>query len=132
MQIARSAYKYLAETDGQLLLYTSSSYTRGAPSTACTLDQAAMVNLTPGPPVDEWAGDGVRVNCINPERTATPMRTKAFGQEPAGSLLSSEAVPGPRWTCCCPSSPAMSSTYAAGPDAGAARATGSSRRWPRC
>lgn len=34
----------------------------------------------------------VRVNCVNPERTATPMRTKAFGQEPAGSLLSSEAV----------------------------------------
>jgi len=29
---------------------------------------------------------------VNPERTATPMRTKAFGQEPAGSLLSSEAV----------------------------------------
>ena len=28
-----------------------------------------------------------RVNCINPERTATPMRTKAFGAEPADSLL---------------------------------------------
>jgi 2-C-methyl-D-erythritol 4-phosphate cytidylyltransferase len=34
----------------------------------------------------------VRVNCINPERTGTPMRTKAFGQEPAGSLLESEVV----------------------------------------
>jgi 2-C-methyl-D-erythritol 4-phosphate cytidylyltransferase len=50
-----------------------------------------MVNLTQALS-DEWAGDGIRVNCINPERTATPMRTKAFGQEPAGSLLSSEAV----------------------------------------
>src|SRR5690606_12741401 len=29
VQIARSAYKYLAESKGQLLLYTSSSYTRG-------------------------------------------------------------------------------------------------------
>jgi 2-C-methyl-D-erythritol 4-phosphate cytidylyltransferase len=50
-----------------------------------------MVNLTQALS-DEWAGDGVRVNCINPERTATPMRTKAFGQEPAGTLLSSAAV----------------------------------------
>lgn len=50
-----------------------------------------MVNLTQALS-DEWAGDGIRVNCVNPERTATPMRTKAFGQEPSGSLLSSEAV----------------------------------------
>ena len=40
---------------------------------------------------DEWAGS-VRVNCVNPERTGTPMRTKAFGEEPAGTLLSSEEV----------------------------------------
>ncbi|MGO1974601.1 MAG: hypothetical protein ACTH2Q_16715, partial [Propionibacteriaceae bacterium] len=33
-----------------------------------------------------------RVNCINPERTSTPMRTKAFGAEPEDSLLRSEAV----------------------------------------
>ncbi|CAM5662325.1 Short-chain dehydrogenase OS=Streptomyces microflavus OX=1919 GN=Smic_23780 PE=3 SV=1 [Streptomyces microflavus] len=50
-----------------------------------------MVNLTQAL-ADEWAGEGIRVNCVNPERTATPMRTKAFGQEPEGSLLSSEAV----------------------------------------
>ena len=41
---------------------------------------------------DEWAPDGVRVNCMNPERTATPLRTKAFGVEPEGSLLTSEQV----------------------------------------
>ncbi|MFE0454788.1 SDR family NAD(P)-dependent oxidoreductase [Streptomyces sp. NPDC058914] len=92
VQIARSAYKYLAETKGQLLLYTSSSYTRGrAEYSLYSSTKAAMVNLTQALS-DEWAGDGIRVNCINPERTATPMRTKAFGQEPAGSLLSSEAV----------------------------------------
>ena len=34
----------------------------------------------------------MRVNCVNPERTATPMRTRAFGQEPEGTLLTSEAV----------------------------------------
>ena len=32
------------------------------------------------------------MNCVNPERTGTPMRTKAFGEEPAGTLLSSEDV----------------------------------------
>ena len=41
---------------------------------------------------EEWAGDHVRVNCINPERTGTPMRTKAFGVEPPDSLLESMEV----------------------------------------
>ncbi|WP_425086116.1 SDR family NAD(P)-dependent oxidoreductase [Streptomyces hainanensis] len=92
VRIARAAHKYLAETRGQLLLYTSSSYTRGrAEYSLYSSTKAAMVNLTQAL-ADEWAGDGIRVNCVNPERTATPMRTKAFGQEPAGSLLSSEAV----------------------------------------
>ena len=50
-----------------------------------------MVNLTQAL-ADEWSGDGVRVNCINPERTGTPMRTKAFGQEPLESLLDSVEV----------------------------------------
>ncbi|WP_031514512.1 bifunctional cytidylyltransferase/SDR family oxidoreductase [Streptomyces sp. NRRL F-5123] len=90
--IARAAHKYLAETGGQLLLYTSSSYTRGrAEYSLYSSTKAAMVNLTQALS-DEWAADGIRVNCVNPERTATPMRTKAFGQEPEGSLLSSEAV----------------------------------------
>ncbi|MEU5162923.1 bifunctional cytidylyltransferase/SDR family oxidoreductase [Streptomyces sp. NPDC020875] len=92
VQIARAAYKYLAETQGQLLLYTSSSYTRGrAEYSLYSSTKAAMVNLTQAL-ADEWAADGIRVNCVNPERTATPMRTRAFGTEPAGSLLSSEAV----------------------------------------
>ncbi|MEU7408531.1 bifunctional cytidylyltransferase/SDR family oxidoreductase [Streptomyces sp. NPDC042638] len=94
VQIARASYKYLAETGGQLLLYTSSSYTRGrAEYSLYSSTKAAMVNLTQALS-DEWAADGIRVNCINPERTATPMRTKAFGAEPAGTLLSSEAVAG--------------------------------------
>ncbi|MGQ4514089.1 SDR family NAD(P)-dependent oxidoreductase [Streptomyces sp. DW26H14] len=92
VQIARASYKYLVESKGQLLLYTSSSYTRGrAEYSLYSSTKAAMVNLTQAL-ADEWAGEGIRVNCVNPERTATPMRTKAFGEEPAGSLLSSEAV----------------------------------------
>ena len=66
------SYKYLAETKGQLLLYTSSSYTRGrAEYSLYSSTKAAMVNLTQALS-DEWAGDGIRVNCVNPERTATP------------------------------------------------------------
>jgi 2-C-methyl-D-erythritol 4-phosphate cytidylyltransferase len=49
------------------------------------------VNLTQAL-ADEWASSGVRVNCVNPERTGTPMRTKAFGEEPPETLLSSEQV----------------------------------------
>jgi 2-C-methyl-D-erythritol 4-phosphate cytidylyltransferase len=53
--------------------------------------KAATVNLTQAL-ADEWADQGVRVNAINPERTGTPMRTKAFGQEPSHTLLESKAV----------------------------------------
>ena len=50
-----------------------------------------MVNLTQAL-AEEWAPHGVRVNCVNPERTRTPMRERAFGEEPAQSLLLSEDV----------------------------------------
>ncbi len=90
--IAQVFFPHLAATKGALLLFTSSSYTRGRSGYSLySSAKAATVNLTQAL-ADEWAGDGVRVNCINPERTATPMRTKAFGQEPLGSLLDSETV----------------------------------------
>ena len=50
-----------------------------------------MVNLTQAL-ADEWAEHGVRVNCVNPERTNTPMRSKAFGVEELGTLLPSAEV----------------------------------------
>ena len=39
---------------------------------------------------EELSTDKIRINVINPERTATPMRLKAFGKEPEESLLSAE------------------------------------------
>jgi 2-C-methyl-D-erythritol 4-phosphate cytidylyltransferase len=90
--IAQVFFPHLRETQGSLMLFTSSSYTRGRSGYSLySSAKAATVNLTQAL-ADEWAADRVRVNCVNPERTATPMRTKAFGQEPAGSLLESEIV----------------------------------------
>jgi ribitol-5-phosphate 2-dehydrogenase (NADP+) / D-ribitol-5-phosphate cytidylyltransferase len=92
IHIAQVFHPHLKESGGSLLLYTSSSYTRGRSGYSLySSAKAAVVNLTQAL-ADEWADDGVRVNCINPERTATPMRTRAFGEEPAGTLLDPTAV----------------------------------------
>jgi ribitol-5-phosphate 2-dehydrogenase (NADP+) / D-ribitol-5-phosphate cytidylyltransferase len=90
--IAQEFQPHLARTKGSMLLFTSSSYTRGrAGYSLYSSAKAATVNLTQAL-ADEWSASGVRINCVNPERTATPMRTKAFGQEPEDSLLESMAV----------------------------------------
>lgn len=90
--IAQEFFPYLARAKGSLLFFTSSSYTRGRRGYALySSAKAATVNLTQAL-ADEWADQGVRVNAINPERTGTPMRTKAFGQEPSHTLLESKAV----------------------------------------
>jgi ribitol-5-phosphate 2-dehydrogenase (NADP+) / D-ribitol-5-phosphate cytidylyltransferase len=89
--IAQEFYPHLAASGGSLLLFTSSSYTRGRKGYSLySSAKAAVVNLTQAL-ADEWAGQ-VRVNCVNPERTGTPMRTKAFGDEPPGTLLDSREV----------------------------------------
>ena len=50
----------------------SSSYTRGRSGYSLySSAKAAVVNLTQAL-ADEWSGEGVKVNCVNPERTATP------------------------------------------------------------
>ncbi len=90
--IAQEFFAPLMASKGSLLLFTSSSYTRGRSGYSLySSAKAAVVNLTQAL-ADEWAVDEVRVNCVNPERTGTPMRTKAFGTEPAGTLLSSVEV----------------------------------------
>jgi len=85
--VAREAHPYLARTAGQVVLFTSSSYTRGrAGYSAYSATKAGIVNLTQAL-AEEWEPSQVRINCINPQRTNTPMRTQAFGEEPLDSLL---------------------------------------------
>lgn len=90
--IAREAFPYLEAAGGQMVLFTSSSYTRGrAGYGVYSATKAGVVNLTQALS-EEWAERGVRINCINPQRTATPMRTAAFGSEDPNSLLNPEDV----------------------------------------
>lgn len=92
VNVARESFKYLEKSNGHLLLYTSSSYTRGRQSYALySSTKAAVVNFTQAIS-EEWRSFGIKVNCINPERTKTPMRIKNFGIEPEGSLLDSSEV----------------------------------------
>ena len=90
--VAKESLRYLRETRGCLLLFTSSSYTRGRMLYSLySSSKAAVVNLTQALD-EEWQADGVRINCICPERTRTPMRTRNFGHEPEGTLCEPERV----------------------------------------
>ncbi len=93
INIAKVSIQYLSETSGQLLNFTSSSYTRGrANYSLYSSSKAAIVNFTQALSEEFSIKDDIRVNCINPQRTLTPMRTSNFGIEDPKTLLSSEAV----------------------------------------
>ncbi|EAI4070948.1 2-C-methyl-D-erythritol 4-phosphate cytidylyltransferase [Campylobacter jejuni] len=87
INIAKASIKYLSKTKGSILFFTSSSYTKGRKFysiySSC---KAAIVNLTQALS-EEFKINGIRVNVINPERTATEMRYKAFGKEDINTLL---------------------------------------------
>lgn len=90
--VAKEAYLYLRESHGSLLLFTSSSYTRGRSLYSLySSSKAAIVNFTQAL-AEEWQEHGIRINCINPERTKTPMRIRSFGMEPESTLLDPQIV----------------------------------------
>lgn len=92
VNVCKEAYPFLKESKGSLLLYTSSSYTRGRMMYSIySSTKAAIVNLVQALS-EEWYSMNVRINCINPERTKTPMRQKNFGIEPEDTLLKPEVV----------------------------------------
>ena len=90
--VAREAFEALQPGGGSIALFASSSYTRGrAHSAVYSATKAAVVNLMQGL-AEEYLPFKVRINAVNPERTATPMRTENFGNEPEESLLNAEVV----------------------------------------
>jgi ribitol-5-phosphate 2-dehydrogenase (NADP+) / D-ribitol-5-phosphate cytidylyltransferase len=92
INVALASHDYLRKSWGSLLNFTSSSHTRGrAYYSLYSSTKSAVVNFTQAL-AEEWASDGIRVNCINPERTATPMRVANFGIEPEETLLSAHEV----------------------------------------
>jgi 2-C-methyl-D-erythritol 4-phosphate cytidylyltransferase len=92
INVAKASIIYLKETSGCMLMFTSSSYTRGrALYSTYSSTKAGIVNLVQALS-EELIPDGIRINTINPERTATPMRFKAFGKEPKESLLEASTV----------------------------------------
>lgn len=92
IHVALASYEHLKASQGQLLNFTSSSYTYGrAFYSLYSSAKAGIVNLTQAL-AEEWHPHFVRVNCINPERTDTPMRRSAFGIEPPETLLAAKDV----------------------------------------
>lgn len=90
--VAREGFEVMRKSGGSIAMFTSSSYTRGrAHSAVYSATKAAVVNLMQGL-AEEYLPFNVRINAINPERTATPMRAQNFGVEMKESLLDAETV----------------------------------------
>lgn len=90
--VTKEAIPYMEKNGGKIILFTSSSYTRGrADYSLYSSSKAAIVNFVQA--VSEEVYDkGICINVMNPERTDTPMRRENFGEEPEDTLLSSECV----------------------------------------
>ncbi len=92
VNIAKLSIPYLKKTKGNLILFASSSYTRGRKNYSIySSAKAAIVNLTQAL-AEEEEEYGIKINVINPERTKTPMRRENFGKEPDETLLTPEHV----------------------------------------
>jgi 2-C-methyl-D-erythritol 4-phosphate cytidylyltransferase len=92
INVVRNAIPYLKQTKGSMVLFTSSSYTRGrAMYSTYSSSKAAVVNFVQAM-AEELYDDGIRINIMNPERTDTPMRRNNFGIEAAETLLKSKKV----------------------------------------
>ena len=92
IHVALESFPYLKKSQGNLLFFTSSSYTRGrAYYSLYSSSKAAVVNFVQAIS-QEWDDFKIKVNCINPQRTHTPMRTRNFGNENPATLLSADTV----------------------------------------
>jgi 2-C-methyl-D-erythritol 4-phosphate cytidylyltransferase len=92
VNIAKAGIPYLKVTCGSFTFFASSSYTRGREGyLPYSASKAGLVNFGQGL-ADEVSHYGIKVLVINPERTDTPLRRKAFGVEDKSLLLSAKFV----------------------------------------
>ena len=92
VNITKESYTYLKKTKGSVVLFSSSSYTRGREEYSLySATKAAVVNFAQAIAC-EWQEEKIKINVINPARTKTPMREKHFGKEPEESLLDVKTV----------------------------------------
>lgn len=92
INVVKASIESLKRTRGSILLFTSSSYTRGRQLYSIySSTKAAIVNLVQAL-AEELLTDSVRINAICPERTATPMRFENFGYEPPETLLDPDFI----------------------------------------
>jgi len=92
INVVKASYQYLKRSKGSIVLFASSSYTRGRALYATyTSTKAAIVNMVQGF-AEEFQSDAIRINAMNPERVAGPMRRENFGIEPEETLLCPETV----------------------------------------
>ena len=93
INVAKLSLPFLEKTSGQLLNFASSSYTRGRSGYSLySSSKAAVVNLTQALAEEFMIRNKVKINCINPQRTLTPMRVSNFGKEDPDTLLKSMDV----------------------------------------
>lgn len=93
VHIANASHAHLKKTKGMLVFFSSSSYLKGRANIAIySATKSAVSNLTQAL-AEEWAGDSVRVNCVAPSRTDTPMRSNNFNDsDDLADLLKPEKV----------------------------------------
>ena len=79
INIVKAAMPYLQQSQGGILLFTSSSYTRGRSLySTYSSAKAGIVNLTQAL-AEELAFDKIRINVINPERTRAGRKSALSG-----------------------------------------------------
>lgn len=92
INITKAGIPYLKESCGNFTFFASSSYTRGRGGyLPYSASKAGLVNFAQGL-ADEVSHHGIKVIVINPARTATPLRRKAFGKEDKDTLISAKFV----------------------------------------
>jgi len=92
VNVVKAAASIIKSEKLSILLFASSSYTRGRPLYSIySASKAAVVNFMQAAS-DELRDKNIFINVLNPERTATPMRYENFGPEPENELLSAEFV----------------------------------------